>query len=70
MIIIEKNIPISNDGRLCKYPFDQMEVGDSFFVPKDEAEKARSSAWKYAKRKGMRFETRKEKDGARIWRTK
>jgi len=72
MYIIEKKIPMpkSDRGRPYKYPFEQMEVGDSFFVPKDEAEKARNSALQYARREGKIFHTRKENDGARIWRTK
>ena len=29
---IEKNVPLPEKNVRWKYPFDQMEVGDSFFV--------------------------------------
>ena len=41
MFEIEKGIPIHNNGRHGPpgmYPFEEMEVGDSFFVPAGEIE--------------------------------
>lgn len=47
MFAIEKNIPQPKytGGRKAKYPWKDMEVGDSFFVPcpEDERSKRRSS---------------------------
>ena len=65
---IEKGVPVPprNGGRGApeKYPFSSMEVGDSFLAP----EKAQSSTQSAGKRLGMKFTSRKEADGVRIWR--
>jgi hypothetical protein len=63
---IEKSIPIPS-----RYPFGQMEVGDSFVIP---PEMNRSTvavyAWRYAQQHGRKFTTRKMPDGTyRCWRT-
>ena len=62
MYEIEKNIPMKTRG---KYPFNEMEVGDSFFVPSPFHNKARQAALarngkRYRKRSGkpQRFITR------------
>lgn len=71
MYTIEKNIP-APDSR-SKYPFPQMEVGDSFFVPGNEIVGSRVSvAMNYYKKKNPKksFISRKSADGMRIWRTK
>ena len=79
-IIIERNIPISPDGRRdrsFRYPFDKMEVGDSFqveFVKKKSAQSASSSAFLYGKRTNTKWTSRVTKvDGkhfVRVWRIK
>lgn len=38
MFAIEKNIPAPSIDLRRKYPFREMEVGDSFFVPFDHRE--------------------------------
>lgn len=66
---IEKNIEISSRGRgVSKYPFAQMDVGDSFSAPHTAAMKIRSAAFSFGKRSGFRFSTRKDGDQVRIWR--
>ena len=59
---IERNVPLRGRG---KYPFNEMEVGDSFFVPSPFHNKARQAALarngkRYRKRSGkpQRFITR------------
>lgn len=51
---IEKNIPIVKNETRSKYPFSQMEVGDSFFVPVDASKnnliRLRTSFYATAKR--------------------
>lgn len=80
-IIIEKNIPISPDGRgvrSFRYPFSKMEVGDSFQVEfvkkKKSAPSASSSAFLYGKRTNTKWTSRVSKvDGkhfVRVWRIK
>ena len=78
---IEKDVPLSSYNiKSRKYPFDQMEVGDSFFAPYPDAKKARQNA--LARNAGpykkspkhvdfqRHFVTRTVEGGVRIWRTK
>lgn len=69
-IKIDKDVPTPS-GHWCenrfKYPFKNMEVGDSFFT--DSARVAvSSSAVAYARRNGVKFTTRSENGGTRVWR--
>lgn len=74
MFKIEKAVEIPGSaggtGGPNKYPFPSMEVGDSFFVPGDQASKARPAAHTWGRVHGRKFMTRKEGDGVRIWRIK
>lgn len=67
--VIEKGIPLPSGGagRIPKYPFRSMEVGDSFFSVEKSA---RVSACQWARREGsgVKFVTAKEGNGLRIWR--
>lgn len=81
MFTIEKGIPIPNSyrkGAPNKYPFSQMEVGDSFFVPyKDHDDYVRltktiHSAFVYYKKTlEHKHAMRKivQENGIRVWRT-
>ena len=71
-ITIEKGIEIPNQKwarikRKPKYPFQEMEMGDSFFVKNDAA---RASAHNFAKENKVAFTSRKVDGGYRIWRIK
>lgn len=72
---IEKGHPMPEfkSGAQNKYPWAQMEVGDSFFVPGSTAQKMRSAASHQAKRHPpKRYICRKEVvdgvQGVRVWR--
>lgn len=71
MIEIEKGIPIPEHrgpGRERKYPWLEMDVGDSF-VSDEGRGSARRSASLAGKRYGKRFVTRKLSDVRyRVWR--
>ncbi len=72
MFTIEKNHPIPK-GR-AKYPLDQLEVGDSFFIPEVDKERHKNiriyvSGWARRSKTGMKFTTRAVDDGIRVWRT-
>ena len=63
-IKIDKGIPMPS---LTRYPFDEMEVGDSFLVPSDN----RTSVSTLVSRNhnGKKFSLRKMTDGTyRCWR--
>jgi|TARA_R110000787_G_scaffold11778_7_gene38665 hypothetical protein len=77
---IEKDVPLCHPlSNSDKYPFDKMEVGDSFFVPHPEAKTARMAALtrnagQYKKlpkhvTEQRHFVTRTVEGGTRIWRT-
>lgn len=81
---IDKDIPIPDYHRYQnrrKYPFDQMQVNDSIFVPIEDlkervnpAKAIRSAAYAFGRRNGMKFVVRKESTeedyiyGFRVWR--
>lgn len=84
MIKIDKNIPIPDgrytNGGITKYPFRDMEVGDSFFVP-DEGKTGKQwqqKLYMYAasiRRHGMpelritaKIVTENNISGVRVWR--
>ncbi len=71
---IEKGIPVRDprtdaNGVRRKYPWDEMETGDSFFAPVS-SNALRTTAAYHAKKTGQEFIVRKENDGARAWRVK
>jgi hypothetical protein len=75
MITIEKNIPIPAITRKAtsKYPFADMETGDSFFTPHGTSKPAsvRSLLYKAAKETGIKVTLRNETvdgtPGVRAW---
>lgn len=66
---IDKNIPLpahaGKGGAMAKYPFAEMDVGDSIF---SENMSIRSAAYAFAKVHGIKFCCRAIDGGARIWR--
>lgn len=67
---IEKNVPLPDDNpRNKKYPWGDMEVGDSVYLDSShEPAHVRSAVSHYGKRTGKSFVTRKEGSGIRVWR--
>lgn len=69
-------IPASIAGRPRKYPFGDLEVNQSFFVPFDgKVERAvmnclYTSASTYGRRNKKKFHIRRFPTGARCWRIK
>lgn len=57
---IVKNVELGvGGGYPSKYPFKSMEVGDTFFLPKDEREKVVSSSSYHGARNRVKFSVRK-----------
>lgn len=69
MYEIEKNVPhVKINGR-TKYPFVDMEVGDSFSLSAEEMIKLRSASVAYGRANGKKFSTTRQADGScRCWR--
>lgn len=69
-IKIDKGVPIPPAKRgvgIRKYPFPDMEVGDSFFT-ESKQETVGSSVTIYARFNNVKFATRSENGGTRVWR--
>lgn len=69
---IEKGIPVPKQvgaGRKNKYPFDAMEVGDSFFVKDIKVKTISRTCGHHGKRLSRRFASRTVDGGVRVWRT-
>lgn len=67
VISIESGIPIPDS---VDYPFDKLDVGDSFLVSADKRSSVASIATKYGQRTGTKFVIRKVDDNnVRVWRT-
>jgi hypothetical protein len=65
---IEKNVPIptSNGRGQRKYPFSELEIGDSVVIPS----KSRSAAYSWAHLHSRRFVCKPvDADTIRVWRT-
>jgi hypothetical protein len=61
---IEKGRPIPRN-----YPFDKMEVGDSFLIPEYmRHESVYMAAMRYRKKTGKKFAVRRTADGYCCWR--
>ncbi len=66
-IVIERGIPLPKNNRWKRYPFAEMKVGDSFFVP---SKKSCNAGFYYGKRHNMKFTVRQENGGCRVWRVR
>ena len=68
---IDKGVPMPpisrGKGRLV-YPWDEMEVGDSFFVKDGKVKTLSRSCGTYGKRLERKFTSRTVEGGARVWR--
>lgn len=71
MYEVEQGVPLPTDSRAAKYPFGEMAVGDSFFVPDHHSTytSVAGSAYGYARRHGLKMSVAKEDTGTRVWRT-
>ena len=73
-IEIESNVPIpeSTSGRRLKYPFESLEVGDSFFVEGKEPAQVSGSKKHFSAKLGHRYICRTVTEdgvkGVRLWR--
>lgn len=71
---IEKNIPVPplRDTH-SKYPFGEMNIGDSIFVPHKAGAGVNpvvSAAAYYGNKNNKKFTTKNEEKGTRVWRIK
>jgi len=70
VIVRDVPVPAPNDY-LRRYPFEQLQPGESFTVPVERAQSARVALQRFkAKYPKRRFTSRIEGERARIWRVK
>jgi hypothetical protein len=69
---IEKDVPLPEKNVRWKYPFDQLGLGDSFFVANKDTTQMSALCKRASKRLGGRFVTAKAEkggqSGVRVWR--
>lgn len=64
---IEKGIPAPKPK--VRFPFDEMQIGDSIFIPKQHLNSACASIVHFAySRPHFKYTSKKEGDGKRFWR--
>lgn len=57
--VIEKNVPLAEKkSKACKYPFREMEIGDSFSAPITEKTKIRNNIYTYSRILNRKFTAR------------
>jgi len=66
---ITKAIPIPQPIKRHNYPYEQLQVGESFWVTGVTMQALCNANRRQSKRLDRKFVCRKEKDGVRIWRT-
>ena len=77
MLQIDKNIPVPEPKQKpTQYPFETMEVGDSFLVKSEEGKTGKQlsqrispSASRHAKLTNRKYTLRIVEGGVRVWRT-
>ena len=67
-IVVQKGHQLPKQRVVYAYPYEDMEIGDSFVVPIAARQKVMNANSRAAKRLGMRFSARTEGDVVRIWR--
>ena len=60
---IEKNVPIPQGYVSRKYPFKEMEVGDSFVVEEENYNRVRQAAYSYSHRHKIKLAVKRGLDG-------
>lgn len=63
---IKKNVPIPSFPN--KYPWEALEIGDSFFVNGKRATLLSSAKGHTERKTGRKFTTRSVEGGCRVWR--
>ena len=69
MYEIEKNVPIPANPKANRFPYHELEVGDSFLVTGVKPSSIHGSNYRMSKKLGKVFIGRKEGESIRVWRT-
>jgi len=67
---IDKDIPVPETTRARKWPFIEMDIGDSVFFAEEQVNgKAYRAAMSVGRRQHRKYVARREDQGLRIWRS-
>ncbi len=69
VIEVERGLEMPTPRVVYSYPYEEMDVGDSFTVPVAARQKVLNANYRASKRLGLKFMAKTEGDIVRIWRT-
>ena len=69
VIEVERGLEMPTPRVVYSYPYEEMDVGDSFTVPVAASQKVLNANYRASKRLGLKFMAKTEGDIVRIWRT-
>jgi len=68
-IVMESGIQMPKPRVVYAYPYEDMDVGDSFAVPLEARAKVLNANYRAGKRLGRVFTAKTEGETVRVWRT-
>jgi hypothetical protein len=68
-LVLESGVQMPKPRVVYAYPYEEMDVGDSFCVPLDARAKVLNANYRAGKRLGRVFTAKTEGDQVRVWRT-
>ncbi|NBU71317.1 MAG: hypothetical protein EBS53_07700 [Bacteroidetes bacterium] len=69
MYEIDKNVPIPAPSKAARFPYEALDVNDSFKVTGVSLQSVCNSNYRMSKKTGKKFIARAEDGGVRVWRT-
>lgn len=69
-IELERGIEMPKMRQVYAYPYEEMDVGDSFVVPVSARKKLLNANYRASKRLGCSFTAKTEGEVIRVWRTR
>jgi hypothetical protein len=69
-IELERGIEMPKGRVVYSYPYDEMDVGDSFTVPTSARQKVLNANYRASKRLGCGYMAKTEGEVIRVWRTR
>ena len=68
-LVLESGVQMPKPRVVYAYPYEEMDVGDSFCVPLEARAKVLNANYRAGKRLGRVFTAKTEGDQVRVWRT-
>jgi hypothetical protein len=66
---VEKDVLMPHIRVINRYPYKEMEIGDSFFLDDISIQLVCNNNYRASKKFNMKFVARREGNGVRVWRT-